>query len=285
MPGHKVPGPDLGNMHHRAVELQVRVHSQLGELHAVPRRRAGDLARHVLAGRELPVPRVQEPRPVPAAAGPAGPQVVVVVVVVAVQRRPRPEEGPQQRVRRGQPQQRVHQQRALPGAHGAQAQPALEHPEGAAGAEPAVQVVDGADARARVPRVVSRLPVPGEDGVVRSAAAVPRGHPPLHAAAVLMRAQREGGVTRPPDAEAVGVGKGVGEGHLGGRVGRVPGGLHEGPLHAHEVGVDAGAQLRRGPVEFPYLRISRREAWGGLSTRWSTKEGGYEDDKGRGNGI
>ena len=73
--------------------------------------------------------------------------------------------------------------------------------------------------------------------------------PALDAAAVDVRAEAELGVARLADAEAVGIGYGVGWGEEGGRGGGVPEGAEK-TLGREHIGVGAGVDLGGGPVEF-----------------------------------
>lgn len=235
MPHYKVPRIYPRGVHHRPVQLEMWMESQLRKLHAISRGSTRDLGRHLVTSGELPVLRREELQPLSTA--PLGD--------VQVDRPPRPEEGPQQRVGRRELQQRVEQHGALPGADAAHAQPALVHPEDAARAEAVVQVVCGVDARAAVPGVVLVLPLALEHGVVHAAPAVALAHPPLHAAAVHVRAQREGRVARLADPQPVGVREGLRDGDEGAGVRQRPCRLHQGLLHLHEVGVRPGVELWR----------------------------------------
>lgn len=216
VPYHVVPRGHLGNMHHCFLQLQMRMQS-LGELLSMTRCRALEVAGHLVSGGKLPVIHIQKALSIP-----------------YLSRRPnRTEEWPQQRVHGTLLDQRIHQQRPLPRPGSAHRQPPLKHPKHAAAAKPAVQVGDGIDAAGCLPRVV-RLPLPAEDCIVDAAAPVPVCLPPLHAAAVGVRAEAEFGVAGLADAEAVGVGEGSLEGD--GRVGvrGVPEGGHQGFLGFHE---------------------------------------------------
>lgn len=128
-----------------------------------------------------------------------------------------------------------------------------EHPEHGAGAQAVVVVGDGGDARAGVPGVVA-LPGPGEDPVVHPAEPVPVALPALDAAPVDVRAQREVGVARLPDADPVRVGHGLRQRDRARRVRRRPQ-PDQGFLGFQEVGVGSGLDLRTRPVELEHLGV------------------------------
>lgn len=238
MPRNVVAGPNLGNVRHGPLQLQVRV--QLVRK-LLPRARLSPLKlrSHVLYAREPPVGRIQIPRLLP-------PPIHSL------------EERSQQQVRRRQLHQRVHQQGPLPRPSMAHVHPALPHAKHGTRAQPVVPVIHRVDASTRIPSVVF-FPAALEDGVVHGSPAVPFALPPLDAPAVHVRAQREGRVPGLPDAETVRVGQRLlqVDARRGGR--EVPNGAHEMVLHAEEVWVRAGFELRARPIELPDLGVVLRK--------------------------
>ena len=139
------------------------------------------------------------------------------------------------------------------------AQPALVHAKHTACAGAIIQIAHDVEPTTRVPRIVG-VPVAGEDGVVHAADAVSGLFPPLAAAAVDVRPEREAGVAGLPDPESVCVYGRVGGGEEGGGGGGVPVG-HEEALGFEDVWVGAGADLGGGPVEFVDGGFVGREGW------------------------
>lgn len=233
MPGDVVARVHLRHVDHGAAELEVRV-QRVVQLEALARVRAVQAG--VLLGLHDPVLRGEE-------LGVAQPFAALA----------RLEERAQHVVRGGAVEQRVDEQRALARRRRRHAQPALEHAEHAARAGALVVVADGREAAARLPRVV-RAQVALEDRVVHAAQPVAFRLPPLDAAAVAVRAQREPVVARVADAQPVAVRHGVRRRDQRGRVFAVPE-LHEEGLRLEEVRVRARLDLRRRPVELVDLWV------------------------------